>query len=224
MKRVKIALLLVFLLVLFGAGSSYAQMCGCMDRMGEGMQHGMHMGGEMKHHGMEGMGGMMGEDHPMWKHLVGLGLDEKQREAVKSIKSKEMKDMIKKRADKQIAKVELKEILGKDPVDMKAVEAKVKQIEAIGTDMRLSHIRTMEEVKALLTPEQKKKMKEMIEMGPMGGGMGMMHGCGMMQRGGMGMMQGCGMMGGMMQRGGMGMTPSAEKQEGKQPPMEHTHH
>jgi hypothetical protein len=82
----------------------------------------------------------------------------------------------------------------------------------------------MEEVKALLTPEQKKKMKEMIEMGPMGGGMGMMHGCGMMQRGGMGMMQGCGMMGGMMQRGGMGMTPSAEKQEGKQPPMEHTHH
>ena len=224
MKRVRVAFLLVFLLVIFSAGSSYAQMCGCMGKMGEEMHGDMPMRGEMRHHGMEGMGGMMGEDHPMWKHLVGLGLDEKQREAVKSIKSKEMKDMIKKRADKQIAKVELKEILGKDPVDMKAVEAKVKQIEAIGTDMRLSHIRTMEEVKALLTPEQKKKMKEMIEMGPMVGGMGMMHGCGMMQRGGMGMMQGCGMMGGMMQRGGMGMTPSAEKQEGKQPPMEHTHH
>jgi len=211
MKRVKIVLLLVFLLMLFGAGSSYAQMCGCMDRMGEGMQHGMHMGGE-KHHGMEGMGGMMGMrggDHPMWQHLMGLGLDEKQREAVKSIKSKEMKDMIKKRADKQIAKVELKEIVDKDPVDMRAVEAKLKQIEGIETDMHLTHIRTMEEVKALLTPEQKKEMKEMIEMGPM--------------RGGMGMMQGCGMMGGMMQRGGMGMSPSAEKQEGKQPPMEHMH-
>ena len=206
MKRMKIALLLVFLLVIFGAGSSYAQMCGCMDKMGEGMQHGMHMGGEMKHHGMEGMGGMMGEDHPMWKHLMGLGMDEKQREAVKSIKSKEMKDMIKKRADKQIAKVELKEILAKDPVDMRAVEMKLKQIESSETDMHLAHIRTMEEVKALLTPDQKKKMKEMIEMGPM--------------RGGMGMMQGCGMMGGMMQRGGMEMSPSPEKQ----PTMEHKHH
>jgi len=212
-KRVKIALLLVFLLVLFGAGSSYAQMCGCMDKMGEGMQHGMSMGGEMKHHGMEDMGGMMGEEHPMWKHLMGLGLDEKQREAVKSIKSKEMKDMIKKKADKQIAKVELKEILARDPVDMRAVEAKVKQIESIETDMRLAHIRTMEEVKALLTPDQKKKMKEMIEMGPMMGGMGM--------KGGMGMVQGCGMMGGgMMQRGGMEMGASPEKQ----PAMEHKHH
>lgn len=220
MKRMKIALLLVFLLVIFGAGSSYAQMCGCMDKMGEGMQHGMHMGGEMKHHGMEGMGGMMGEDHPMWKHLVNLGLDEKQREAVKSIKSKEMKEMIKKRADKQIAKVELKEILAKDPVDMRAVEAKLKQIETIKTDMHLSHIRTMEEVKALLTPVQKKKMKEMIEMGPMGRGMGMMHGGGMMHRGGMGMMEGCGMM----HRGDREMMSSPEKQEEKQPAMEHKHH
>jgi Spy/CpxP family protein refolding chaperone len=213
MKRVKVALLLVFLLVIFSAGSSYAQMCGCVGKMGEEMHGGMPMKGEMKHAGMEGMGGMMGmsgEDHPMWQRLKGLGLDEKQKEAVNAIRSRVMKEMIKKRADKQIAKLELKDILGKDPVDMKAVEAKLKQIEAIGTDMHLSHIKTMEEVKATLTPEQKKKMKEMIDMGPM--------------KGGMGMMQGCGMMGGMMQRGGMEMTPSAEKQEGKQPPMEHTHH
>ena len=211
MKKIKGALLLVFLLVIFGAGSSYAQMCGCMDKMGEGMQHGTRMGGEMKHQGMEGMGGMRRDEHPMWRHLMGLGLDEKQKEAVKTIKSKEMKDMIRKRADKQIAKVELKEILARDPVDMKAAEAKLKQIEAIETDMRLSHIRTMEEVKALLTPDQKKKMKEMIEMGPMRGGMDM--------RGGMGTMQGCGKMG-EMQYGGMEMSPSPEKQ----PAREHTHH
>jgi Spy/CpxP family protein refolding chaperone len=208
MKRFKVALLLVFLLVIVGAESSYAQMCGCMGKMGEDMERGMPMRGEMKHPGMERMGGMRGEDHPMWKHLMGLGLDEQQKEAVKAIKSRQMKDMIKKRADKQIAKLELKELLDRDPVDMKAVEAKLKQIEAIETDMHLSHIRTMEEVKAKLTPDQKKKMKEMIDMGPM--------------RGGMGMMQGCGMMGGMMQRGGMGMTPPAEKQE--QPAMEHKHH
>jgi len=49
-----------------------------------------------------------------------------------------MKEMIKRRADKQIAKLELKDILGKDPVDMRAVEAKLKEIEAIETDMHLS--------------------------------------------------------------------------------------
>lgn len=217
MKRVMVAFVLVFLLVVVSAGSSYAQMCGCMGKMGEEMHGDMPMRGEMRHHGMEGMEGMRGEDHPMWQHLRGLGLDEKQKEAVNAIKSRAMREMIKKRADAQIAKVELKDILGKDPVDMKAVEAKLKQREAIETDMHLSHIKTMEEVKALLTPEQKKKMKEMIEMGPMKGGMGMMGG-------GTGMMQGCGMRGGMMQRGGMGMAPPAEKQEGKEPPMEHTHH
>jgi len=206
MKRVRVAFLLVFLLVIFSAGSSYAQMCGCMGKMGEEMHGDMPMRGEMRHHGMEGMGGMMGEDHPMWQHLKGLGLDEKQKEAVRAIKSRAMKEMIKRRADKQIAKLELKDILGKDPVDMRAVEAKLKEIEAIETDMHLSHIKSMEEVKALLTPDQKKKMKEMIEMGPM--------------KGGMGMMQGCGMRGGMMQRGGMEMSPSPEKQ----PAMEHTHH
>lgn len=201
MKRFRVALVLVVLSVVFGAEGSYA-MCKCREGMGEGMQHGMHMGREMEHHGMGGMGGMRGEDHPMWQHLMGLGLDEKQREAARAIKHKEMKEMVKKKADKQIAKLELKEILAKDPVDMKAVEATLKQIEAIETDMHLSHLRTMEEVKAMLTPDQKKKMREMIERGPMGGGMGMM--------------QGCGMMGG-------GMMPPPEKQEGKQPAMEHKH-
>lgn len=214
MKRVMVVLFLGFLFVVFGWNTSYAQMCGCMGKMGEGMHGDMPMMGGMEHQGMgmmegmkhEGMG-MMGEDHPMWKHLMGLGLDEKQKEAIKEIRGRLMKDTIRKKADKQIAQIEMKDLLDKDPVDMKAVEAKLKQREAIETDIHLSHIKAMEEVKAKLTPEQRKKMKEMIGMGMMGG---------------MGMMQGCGMMGGMMEHGGMGATPPAEKKE--QPPMEHKHH
>lgn len=220
MKRVMVLLPLVFFMVIFGAESSYARMCGCMDGMGEGMHEGMPMKGEMGHHGMGGKRGMTGEDHPMWNHLMGLGLDAKQKDASIAIKRRVMKDTIKKRADRQVAKLELQDILDKDPVDMKTVEAKLKQMEAIETDIQLSHIRAMEEVKAVLTPEQKKKMKEMIDRGPMGGGMGMMEGRGMMHRGGMGMMEGCGMM----HRGGREMMSSPEKQEEKQPPMEHKHH
>ena len=75
------------------------------------------------------MEGIPGADHLMWEHLMGLGLDEKQREAIKEIKSRVIKEAIRKRADEHIAGIELKDLLDKDPVDMKAVEAKLKQIE-----------------------------------------------------------------------------------------------
>lgn len=204
MKKVLPVAFLFLLFSAFGIHSSYAE-CGCMGKMSGGMEESdMPMMGGMMHQGM------MGADHPMWKHLMGIGLDEKQQEAIKEIKGRLMKDTIKKRADEHIAGIEMKELLDKDPVDMKAVEAKLKQREAIETDIHLSHIKAMEEVKAKLTPDQRKKMKEMMEMGPMMGGMGMMQG-------------GCGMMGGMMQHGGMGATPPAGKQEEKQPPTEHKH-
>jgi Spy/CpxP family protein refolding chaperone len=58
---------------------------------------------------------------------------------------------------------------------MKAVEAKVKQLEMMRTEMHLSHIKAMEECKTKLTPEQRKKLREMIESGPMMEEMGMKH-------------------------------------------------
>jgi len=36
--------------------------------------------------------GMKGEDHPMWQHLKGLGLDEKQKEAVRAIRAGDERD------------------------------------------------------------------------------------------------------------------------------------
>ena len=67
-----------------------------------------------------------------------------------------MKEKIRRTADMRIAQIELKDLLSQDPVDMKAVEAKVKQLEAMRTEMQLSHIKAMEECKAKLTPEQRK--------------------------------------------------------------------
>jgi Spy/CpxP family protein refolding chaperone len=89
-----------------------------------------------------------------------------------------MKDMIKKKADKQIAAIELKDLLDKDMVDMKAVEASLKKNESLKTEIALAHIRAHEEMKALLTPEQRKRLKDMMEPGNAGCGMmgGMMHG------------------------------------------------
>ncbi|MDQ7787261.1 MAG: Spy/CpxP family protein refolding chaperone [Thermodesulfovibrionales bacterium] len=209
MKKVNVILLLSLFFVITGGLNAYAQMCECMGQMGEGMQEDMPMMGGMKHDGKGMMEGCMGEDHHIWRHLMGLGLDEKQKDTIREIKSGLMKDMIKKKAERQIAKLELKDLLHKDPVDMKAVEAKLKQIAEIETDIQLSHLKTKETVKAKLTPEQREKLKQLTGMD--------------MMMGGKGMKPSCGMMGGMMQHGDSGMNPPAGKEE-KPPAAEQKHH
>jgi len=158
-----------FIVIAALALNANAQMRGCMDGPGGGMPGGKmecmeHQGMDMMHGmgGMQGCGMMMDDDHPMLKHIMALGLDEKQKEAFRALRSKTMKDMIKKRADRQIAGVELRDLLGKDVVDMKAVEASVKKSESLRTEMFLAHIRAHEEMKSILTPEQRKRLKEMM--------------------------------------------------------------
>jgi Spy/CpxP family protein refolding chaperone len=179
MRKGLVSMFFGFIFVAALVSNAQAQMCGCMGEKDGGMQKGGMMGG-MGHHEMgkmQGMGGMqggamMGDDHPLWKHLAGLGLDDKQKEALKALRSKTEKDMVKKKADMQIAGIELKDLLDKDPVDMKAVEALAKKKGSLKTEMFLAHIKAREEMKALLTPDQRKQLKEM--MGPDHGA-----GCGM---------------------------------------------
>jgi Spy/CpxP family protein refolding chaperone len=204
MKRISVSLFLGFLLMVFASHDTYAETRGPSGAVGRDFQEeGMPIAPLMRHSGMEMKGMMTEAEHPMWRYLMDLGLDEKQKAEVKEIKSRTMKEMIKKRADGQVAHIELKDLLDKDPVNMKAVEAKLKQIETIKTEMHLSLIRAREEVKSKLTPEQRKKFKEMLEMEP---GMGPP------------------MMGGAMY-GGMRMPPPpCEKKEDMQPPREHMLH
>jgi len=116
---------------------------------------------------------MTGDGHALWKRVMELNLDDKQKEALKALHTKTIKDMVRKKADKTIAHVELQDLLEKEPIDMKAVEASAKKNESISTDMFLAHIRAHEDVKALLTADQRKKFKEMLEADPCD--------CGMMQ-------------------------------------------
>jgi Spy/CpxP family protein refolding chaperone len=161
MRKSLFSMFLGFIFVSALTLNAYAQMCGSMGGSGSCMQGGMMMGmGCMQAGGM-----MMDDDHPMWKHLVGLGLDEKQKEAIKALQTKTMKEMIRKKADAQIADIDLKNLLDKDPVDMKAVEATVKKSESFKTAMFLAHISAREELKSILTPDQRKRLKEMPATG-----------------------------------------------------------
>ncbi len=61
----------------------------------------------------------------------------------------------------QIAKLELRELLQREPVDLAAVDAKVRQIQNMKTDMFISFLKTKEQVKAVLSPEQRERLKNL---------------------------------------------------------------
>lgn len=58
---------------------------------------------------------------------------------------------------------ELDQLVGPGPVDLRAVEAKLKEAEAIRTDLRLSRFKVIEEGKAILTPAQRGKFAELAK-------------------------------------------------------------
>jgi len=157
MKTLMMGVLTGFLLLVVASQVSYADQCGCSGPTGRGgMEYGRSMPPRMMHH-KEGSG------HFLWHKLMGLGLSDKQIDSLKAIRTRVEKDTIKKRADLQLARVDLRELLHKDQVDMKAVEASLKKVESVRTDLKLAHIKAREEIKAILTPEQRKKLKEDIK-------------------------------------------------------------
>jgi len=115
-------------------------------------------GGMYKHEDGCGCGGQ----HEFMGMFKKLGLDKKQTEAVREIHLKTMKAMIQKKADVKVAKIELMEVLTKDPVDMAAAETAVKKLEGLKTEMKMMHIKAMEEIKSNLNAEQKEEFSSMI--------------------------------------------------------------
>ena len=162
MKRFVFSLFMVFFVLVFALHSAYAEM--------------RNMRGDF-HHDERRMPPPMKEDF-LWMNLRGVGLDARQNEEVKGIHSRFIKETIMKKADIHVAYVELKDMLDKDTVNMKAVEVKLRQIEAMKTDLHLSQIKAKEEVKSKLTQEQRNKLKEAPGLNPfmkrmMDGGMKM---------------------------------------------------
>ena len=160
MKNIKVIAATAVLLSSILAASASAQMGRGPGEMKMG--HG-GMGMEMKH---DGPMAMWNARHIMYA-IGQLGLDEKQIGDVRATLKKFQIEMIRKRADIEVAHVELGDILRQDPVDMKLAEAKVKQIESMKTETFMMHIQNIEDIKSKLTPEQRKKFVSIMHMGPM---------------------------------------------------------
>lgn len=143
----------------------------------EGMMGGGMMGGGMpmmqKMMGMHSMDGGMMEMMKMMKAMSRLDLTPDQKKKIESLKLKHQKEAIPLFSRIQMAGVETKELLMAEPADLEKIKAKVSEKHAAMADLEASHLALMQQIKGVLTSEQRQKMESMMmEMGPMMGMMG----------------------------------------------------
>ena len=101
--------------------------------------------------------------HRMMQAFKQLNLTDAQKTAIHDIRISTKKSMIQTRADLKVAKIELAEQIHKDNVDMGAVELQVKKIESLRTSMKLDAIKARLAIKSKLTPDQRKKLAELMQ-------------------------------------------------------------
>jgi len=138
--------------------------------MGHGHGYGMMTG--RARHGSMGRG-YAGTTGPMYGKMMygriimalkGMDLTPEQRSKTAAIRSEYRKKAIKAAADAKIAHMELHEMLATDPVNMEKVRAKVNELGKKKSDMMLSGIKALEDMKKVLTPEQRKSLREALSM------------------------------------------------------------
>lgn len=98
-------------------------------------------------------------------HRVELGLTPQQVEALERLRAGFQREAIKKDADLRVAEMDLVALRRADPLDLAQVEAKVREIERLRADLRVARIRTIEQGRAQLTPEQREKLRTFVAPG-----------------------------------------------------------
>jgi len=169
----------------------------------EGCSTGGTMGGSM----MMGLGSSPWFHHGVTltlKNADKLGIDEKQKGQLEEIRTRYTKDIIGQDAELKIAEMELDALLGEKEIDLPKVNEAIRKVAGVEAQIRYLRVEAFTEARKVLTDEQRKRLKELMEMPSTPMKMEMMD-CPMMKGmgGGMGKMGGmdCPMMKGMM--GGM---------------------
>ncbi len=156
------------------SGGMMCPMCGKMmgekGMMGGGMMQGMMGGGMMPMmQGMMGGSGMMAgmgmkDAKP---HLAGmaeaLDLSEEQQAELKALHIAHKKDMIRKKADKEIAEIDLQELIHQDEVKLDAVEGKLREIANLEAQTKFAWVKLLVDSKSLLSAEQKAEFKKLMK-------------------------------------------------------------
>lgn len=92
-----------------------------------------------------------------------LQLADKQRTALEEIAYEYQKYSVQRLADRDVADAELQRLLTRDNIDLDAVRAKVRQAEAITTDVKIRMIEAVLKAVTILTHEQHLKVMILIQ-------------------------------------------------------------
>lgn len=99
------------------------------------------------------------------KELLGLSADQVRR--LEQLRDNFQRQTIRNEADLRILELDIGALLDNEPVDMAKLEPKMREEEKLRTDLRIARIRAIEQGRALLNAEQKKKLTELSRQAPM---------------------------------------------------------
>jgi Spy/CpxP family protein refolding chaperone len=131
--------------------------------------------GEHRHGPMPGHGGW--HRHKMHRFsLAGLALRHRQElaltpaqvDSLRKLGTDAQREAIKQQADHRLAELDLRTLMMPDaadpnkPRDLAKIEVKVREIEKLRADGRVARIRTMEQSRQVLTPEQREKLRTLV--------------------------------------------------------------
>jgi hypothetical protein len=113
-----------------------------------------------------GSGTMKSEERPLIAFILRnrekLDLSAAQVKSLEQLRNDFQKESIRKDADLRVAEMDLNALLIVEKVDMGKVEAKVREIERMRTDLRIARIRTIQKGKEVLNVDQRKKLQELL--------------------------------------------------------------
>jgi Spy/CpxP family protein refolding chaperone len=98
----------------------------------------------------------------MLDHRTELGLTPEQVSRLETLRNTFAKESIKRDADIRVGEMDLAALLEQDPLEMPKVEAKIQELAKLRADLRVARLRTLEQGKAVLTPEQRTKLKTLL--------------------------------------------------------------
>ncbi len=109
--------------------------------------------------------GMMGNPDILMLLADKLELSEGQRNELKDMFMTHRKDMIKKNADLELARIDMQELISQDKPDLDIIKEKINGIAAIEVEIKFSQVKLMIDAKSVLTDEQQEKLKDLMKDG-----------------------------------------------------------
>jgi len=153
------------------AGRLADQLAGRLGSFGAELAQQMHQ----RRGAMGSMGGMMGRmmgepaERPlitiMLHHRSELGLSPEQVGRLETLRGDFTREAIRRDADIRIAELDLAALLEQDPLELAKVETKVREVAQLRADLRIARLRTIEQGKAVLTPEQRSRLQTVLSGG-----------------------------------------------------------